>query len=96
LRRLLGYKICPRFGGRIFLDEILPILVSTERKTPSMIVGDDEHPRPESDLAALEKLKPLFEGFVVTAGNASGINDAAAALFIGSKAVSLCIKLLNA
>jgi acetyl-CoA C-acetyltransferase len=50
-------------------------------------VADDEHPRPESDLAALQKLKPLFEGGVVTAGNASGINDGAAALFIGSRAI---------
>ena len=36
-------------------------------------------------VAALAKLRPLFEGGVVTAGNASGINDGAAALFIGSK-----------
>jgi acetyl-CoA C-acetyltransferase len=70
-----------------FNDEILPVSVSTGRKTPPVVVADDEHPRPESDLAALQKLKPLFEGGVVTAGNASGINDGAAALFIGSRAV---------
>ena len=70
-----------------FKDEILPVSVSTGRKSPPVVVADDEHPRPESNLAALQKLKPLFEGGVVTAGNASGINDGAAALFIGSRAI---------
>ncbi|MBL8523271.1 MAG: 3-oxoadipyl-CoA thiolase [Betaproteobacteria bacterium] len=70
-----------------FAAEILPVPVATGRKTPPVMVDQDEHPRPETDLAALAKLKPLFEGGVVTAGNASGINDGAAALFIGSKAI---------
>jgi 3-oxoadipyl-CoA thiolase len=70
-----------------FKEEVLPVSVSTGRKTPPIVVADDEHPRPESDLAALQKLRPLFEGGVVTAGNASGINDGAAALFIGSRAI---------
>jgi 3-oxoadipyl-CoA thiolase len=69
-----------------FEDEILPVGVSTGRKTPPLVVSEDEHPRPDTDLAALQKLKPLFEGGVVTAGNASGINDGAAALFVGSRA----------
>jgi 3-oxoadipyl-CoA thiolase len=69
-----------------FEGEILPIGVSTGRKTPPLVVSEDEHPRPDTDLAALQKLKPLFEGGVVTAGNASGINDGAAALFVGSRA----------
>ena len=69
------------------MTPILPVSVPTGRKTPPGIVGEDEHPRPETDLAALQKLKPLFEGGVVTAGNASGINDGAAALIIGSKAI---------
>lgn len=70
-----------------FSEEIAPVSVETGRKTPPMIVSEDEHPRPETDLAALTRLKPLFDGGVVTAGNASGINDGAAALFIGSKAI---------
>lgn len=70
-----------------FTEEIAPVSVETGRKTPPMIVSEDEHPRPETDLAALTRLKPLFDGGVVTAGNASGINDGAAALFIGSKAI---------
>jgi len=70
-----------------FSGEIEAVPVSTGRKTPPTIVSEDEHPRPETDLAALTRLKPLFDGGVVTAGNASGINDGAAALFIGSKAI---------
>ena len=70
-----------------FTGEILPVQVPTGRKTPPLQVSEDEHPRPESDLATLAKLKPLFDGGVVTAGNASGINDGAAALFVGSKAM---------
>ena len=49
-------------------------------------ISRDEHPRRDSTLESLQKLKPLFEGGVVTAGNASGVNDGAAALLIGSKA----------
>jgi len=49
-------------------------------------VSVDEHPR-ETTLENLTKLKALFDGGVVTAGNASGINDGAAAVFIGSRAV---------
>ena len=54
------------------------------RKEP-VTVSVDEHPRRDSSLDSLSKLKPLFEGGVVTAGNASGINDGAAALLIASR-----------
>ncbi|KAF1072033.1 MAG: 3-oxoadipyl-CoA/3-oxo-5,6-dehydrosuberyl-CoA thiolase [Pseudomonas citronellolis] len=69
-----------------FTDELLPVSVPTGRKSPPKIVEHDEHPRPESDEAALARLRPLFDGGVVTAGNASGVNDGAAALLIGSAA----------
>lgn len=69
-----------------FTGEILPVSVPTGRKTPPNVVERDEHPRPSSDEAALARLKPLSEGGVVTAGNASGVNDGAAALLIGSAA----------
>jgi acetyl-CoA C-acetyltransferase len=67
--------------------EILPIEVPQGRKQPPKIVDRDEHPRPQSNFDALSGLRPLFEGGVVTAGNASGINDGAAALLIGSRAI---------
>jgi len=69
-----------------YAGEILPISVPTGRKTPPLVVAEDEHPRPESTYEALAKLKPLFADGVVTAGNASGINDGAAALIVGSRA----------
>ena len=65
-------------------NEILPIEVPQGRKKPALTVSADEHPRPQSTAEALAGLRPLFEGGVVTAGNASGINDGAAALIIGS------------
>ncbi len=68
-----------------FNDEITPIEVFQGKKLPPKLVTEDEHPRPSSTLEALSKLKPLFEGGVVTAGNASGINDGAAALLVGSE-----------
>ncbi len=80
----LKYHAALRDG--FFTEEILPVSVPTGRKTPPVTVGQDEHPRPETTAATLEKLKPLFEGGVVTAGNASGINDGAAALLVGSRA----------
>lgn len=70
-----------------FKDEILTIEVPQGRKAPPKIVDEDEHPRPSSNFEALQKLKPLFEGGVVTAGNASGVNDGAAALLIGNESV---------
>ncbi|ENX23050.1 3-oxoadipyl-CoA thiolase [Acinetobacter vivianii] len=69
-----------------FADEITPIEVFQGKKLPPKLVSEDEHPRPSSTVEALTKLKSLFEGGVVTAGNASGINDGAAALLIGSEA----------
>ncbi|PZM19177.1 3-oxoadipyl-CoA thiolase [Acinetobacter baumannii] len=69
-----------------FADEITPIEVFQSKKLPPKLVSEDEHPRPSSTVEALTKSKPLFEGGVVTAGNASGINDGAAALLIGSEA----------
>ncbi len=67
--------------------EIAPVEVSTGRKTPPRLVTEDEHPRPDTTIESLARLKPLFEAGVTTAGNSSGINDGAVAMFIGSKAV---------
>jgi acetyl-CoA C-acetyltransferase len=68
-----------------FDDEITPIMVSQGRKLPEKAISEDEHPRASSTVEALQKLNPLNNEGVVTAGNASGINDGAAALIIGSK-----------
>lgn len=71
-------------GEGFFAGEITPVSIDKGRRAPPETVSEDEHPRPQTDMEALGKLRPLFEGGVTTAGNASGVNDGAAALFIGS------------
>jgi 3-oxoadipyl-CoA thiolase len=63
--------------------EICPVSVPQRKKDP-LIVDRDEHPR-DTSLEQLAKLKPLFPDGTVTAGNASGINDGAAALLLASE-----------
>lgn len=72
-----------------FDDEIIPMEVSQGRKKPALLVDKDEHPRPSSDFDTLSKLRNLFPDGVVTAGNASGINDGASALLVGSAQVGI-------
>jgi acetyl-CoA C-acetyltransferase len=68
----------------VFKDEIVPIEVRERKAT--RLVETDEHPRPGTTAEALAKLAPAFrkDGGTVTAGNASGINDGAAALVVMS------------
>ena len=76
-----------------FKDEIVPVEVKLKKET--IIFDTDEGPRPETTVEVLSKLKASFkQGGVVTAGNASGINDGAAALVVMSeeKALELGIK----
>ena len=54
-------------------------------RDPPVKVTADEHPRPGTTLAKLSDLSTLFEDGVVTAGNASGINDGAVALLLGNE-----------
>jgi acetyl-CoA acetyltransferase family protein len=67
-----------------FAEEIVPVEVKTRKET--VLFEQDDHLRPETTLAGLAKLRPAFskDGFV-TAGNASGIVDGAAALIIASE-----------
>ncbi len=71
-------------SGR-FADEILPVPVPQKKGEP-ILVDRDEHPRADTTLETLAKLRPAFvkpgEPGTVTAGNASGINDGAAALLL--------------
>jgi 3-oxoadipyl-CoA thiolase len=66
-----------------FAEEIVPVEIS--RKNGKSIVSRDEHPRPEASVEKLAALKPLFQGGSVTAGNASGVNDGAAAMIVASE-----------
>jgi acetyl-CoA C-acetyltransferase len=72
-------------GEGFFAGEIASVELPPTRKGPVPAVSEDEHPRPGTDVEALAKMRPLYEGGVTTAGNASGVNDGAVALFIGSK-----------
>ena len=67
-----------------FAEEIVPLTAKSGKK--AIEVTADEHPRPETTLDQLAKLKPAFRpGGTVTAGNSSGINDGAAAMIIASE-----------
>jgi len=67
-----------------FAREITPITIKTRKG--EVVVSDDEHPRPETTLEGLAKLKTPFRNpGSVTAGNASGVNDGSAALLLASE-----------
>ena len=77
----------------MFKDEILPITI--KRKKEEFVFATDEHIRPETTIEKLTKLRPAFKkDGTVTAGNASGINDGAAAVVMMSadKAKELGLK----
>ena len=66
-----------------YAEEIVPVVI--KGKKGDTVVAADEHPRPDTTPEALAKLKPVNgEGKTVTAGNASGINDGAAAMILAS------------
>ena len=68
-----------------FKDEIVPVEVKQKKQT--IVFDTDEHPREGTTLEGLQKLRPAFkkDGGTVTAGNASGINDAAAYMVLASE-----------
>ncbi len=72
----------------VFADEIVPVTIPQKKGEP-LIVSVDEHPRPGTTAEQLSKLKGVNgPDLSVTAGNASGVNDGAAALAIASEAMS--------
>ena len=64
-------------------EEIVPVEVRVKNVTT--VVTQDEHIRPDTTLEALAKLQPLYNAGTVTAGNASGVNDGAAAMILASE-----------
>lgn len=83
LALLSHQRACRAIANGWFKDEIVPVEVTTRKGT--VIVDTDEHPRADTTLEALAKLKPAFKkGGTVTAGNSSGINDGGAALIMMS------------
>jgi 3-oxoadipyl-CoA thiolase len=79
-RRAAAALACGRFG-----DEIVPVSVAQRRGDP-LVVDTDEHPRRDTTLESLARLRPVFKkDGTVTAGNSSGVNDGAAALLVVSR-----------
>lgn len=73
-------------NGRL-AAEITSVIIP-QRKGSPLVIDRDEHPR-ATTIDVLAKLKPLFAGGSVTAGNASGVNDGAAAMILASKAAAI-------
>ncbi len=75
-------KACAAIEAGTFKEEIVPVEVPAKKQT--VIFDTDEGPRPGTTAEGLAKLKPAFkkDGGLVTAGNASGINDGAAAVVV--------------
>ena len=72
----------------VFAEEIVPVTIP-QRKGDALVVDKDEHPRPQTDAASLAKLRGINGADkTVTAGNASGVNDGAAAMLIASEAAA--------
>lgn len=70
----------------IFQDEIIPVSLIKQKGTAPVLMTEDEHPRANTTLATLSGLKSIVRmNGSVTAGNASGVNDGAAALLMASK-----------
>ncbi len=85
-------KACAAIENGAFKKEIVPVEIKKKKET--VIFDTDEGPRQGSTIEALAKLRPLNPDGVVTAGNASGINDGAAAIVVMSeeKAKELGVK----
>ncbi|MEH6674126.1 MAG: 3-oxoadipyl-CoA thiolase [Sulfitobacter sp.] len=72
----------------VFADEITPVSIP-QRKGDPIVFDRDEHPRPGTTIEALTKLRPINgPDLTVTAGNASGVNDGAAAMLMASGAAA--------
>lgn len=70
-----------------FKEELVPVSIF-DRKGNETIIEEDEHPRPDTTMEKLSRLRPIFDGGTVTAGNASGVNDGASALLLMSAEIA--------
>ena len=72
----------------LFREEIVPVTIP-QRRGDDVVVDTDEHPRPDSTIEGLAKLRPIVRANgTITAGNASGINDGACAVLLASEAAA--------
>lgn len=76
-------------GASGFLaEEMVPVTILSKERGETVEGDTGEHPRADTTIEGLAKLKPLFAEGTVTAGNAAGINDGAAAMIIASEAAA--------
>ncbi len=68
-----------------FKEEIIPVNIPQRRSKPDLVVEVDEHPRSGASIDKMASMQSLFDDGVVTAANASGINDGAAAVIVASQ-----------
>src|SRR5258707_2805952 len=69
-------------------QEIVPVPIP-QKKGDTLLFSEDEHPRPDTTMEALSKLKPVVKpDGTITAGNASGINDGACAMVLASESAA--------
>ncbi|TCP56047.1 acetyl-CoA C-acetyltransferase [Tumebacillus sp. BK434] len=82
---LSQHRAAAAIATGVFADEIVPVQVPQQKGAP-LLVERDEHPRADTTMEKLAKLRPAFRaGGTVTAGNSSGINDGAAAVLVTSR-----------
>lgn len=72
-------------AGGFYAQELCPVEVPGAKRGETRTIDEDEHPRSDSTPEGLAKLKPIYADGVVTAGNASGINDGACTLLVGTR-----------
>jgi len=87
-------KAAAAMDSGAFDEEIFPVELPAKKGDP-VVVKRDEHPRPKTNMEGLSALRPAFKpnGGTVTAGNASGINDGAAAVVVMSEARAEALKI---
>ena len=84
LALLSQQRACAAIAERKFKEEIIPIEVKNHKET--VVVDIDEYPKADTTLEKLSRLKPSFlEGGTVTAGNASGMNDASSGVILAEE-----------
>lgn len=88
---LSNQRACAAIESGKFKEEIIPVSVP-QRKGEPVLISEDEHPRPDTSLEALSKLRPVLDG-VCTAGNSAGENDGAAACVVMSQEKAKSLKL---
>src|SRR5659263_575540 len=81
-------KTAAAAAGGLFREEIVPVVLP-KKKGEEVVVDADEHPRPDTTLEGLARLKPIVRpDGTVTAGNASGVNDGACALLLADESTA--------